>query len=243
MSETRSQPTQAVPLRIEKPVYGGAGLARHEGKVIFVPHTLPGEFVEAVVTNGKASFAEASLVSVLEASADRVAPPCPYFASCGGCDYQHASYAAQLAMKQAILKETLARARLADLPEMTTHAGVPFGYRNRIRLHIDPATSALGYRQRGSHHLIHVTLCPIAAPLLERALGALSQISADQQCGSYFAQVELSVNQDASALLMALLARPGARMEEAGPRLTRMCEALRAAGAFAAGQRGPCCRA
>ncbi len=217
-------PQKPATLRIEKAIYGGAGLARDDGKAIFVPLTLPGELVTASVTRKKSSFAEATLGRVLEPSPDRTAPSCPYFGACGGCQYQHASYPAQLAIKAAILAETLTRAHLTSLPEIVTHAGAPFGYRNRIRLHFDPVTSALAYRQRGGHRLIAVDRCPIAAPELEEALEALA--GAGQQCGSSFSQAEWSVNHDGSELLLALWLRAGANEQQAGSKLSRLCETL-----------------
>jgi len=219
-------PKQPLLLRIEKPAYGGAGLARDDGKVVFTPYTLPGELVTSTVTHSKSSFAEASLAEVIEPSPDRVHPPCTYFGVCGGCHYQHAGYPAQLRMKAAILEETLLRARLTDLPAIVTHASGPFGYRNRIRLQLDPVSSALCYRERGAHRLIEVRRCPIAAPDLERALISLAEVCVSHQCGSFFSQVELSVNHDGSELLMALSLRGDANAAEAGVRLERLCSVL-----------------
>ena len=212
-------------LRVEKAIYGGAGLARVEGKAVFVPMTLPGEVVEAATKRDKSSFAEAELVAVLEASPVRVAAPCPYYGACGGCQYQHASYTAQLAMKRSILVETLGRAGLRDLPEIATHAGEPWGYRNRIRLHVDAASHALGYRRRGSHALLpmDVVACPIAAPLLEQVLGVLRVEFAERKAGAWCAEVEMFTNDDSSALLLWFTGRPGA----GSTMLNGMCEAVR----------------
>jgi 23S rRNA (uracil1939-C5)-methyltransferase len=227
MSGENAPAQRPATLRIEKAIYGGAGLARDSGKAVFVPLSLPGELVTVLVTSQKPSFAEAALERVLEPSVDRIAAPCPYFGACGGCQYQHARYPAQLAIKAAILEETLTRAHLASLPELVTHAGQPFGYRNRIRLHFDPVTSALAYRQRGGHRLIAVDRCPIAAPELEEALVSLAEIGAGQQCGSSFSQAELSVNHDGSELLLALWLREDAGKQQAGSKLSRLCEALK----------------
>ena len=227
MSERRAfDQSEPMTLRIEKPVYGGAGLARHDGRVVFTPFTLPGESVTAHVTYVKTSFAEARLNSVLEPSARRVAAPCPYFGVCGGCHYQHAAYDEQLAIKRAILTETLTRARLTALPEIVTHAGQPFGYRSRVRLHLDAATSALGYRERGSHRLLAVEQCPIAAPKVEDALKALVSLCTEQGVGPVFSEVELSTNDDGSELLMALWLRPGASRPDCEMRLGRLCEGI-----------------
>ncbi len=212
-------------LAIEKAIYGGAGLARVDGKAVFVPMTLPGETVEAAVRRDKGSFAEAELLEVLGASPDRVAAPCPYYGACGGCQYQHAAYAAQLSMKQGILLETLGRAGLRDVPAVDVHAAGPWAYRNRIRLHVDPFTNATGYRRRGSQALLAVESCPIAAPLLEHALRAVGAVFQQQDVGAWCAGVELFTNESSSALLLSLEQRVGAATPAKA--LDRVCASLR----------------
>jgi 23S rRNA (uracil1939-C5)-methyltransferase len=158
-------------LRIEKAIYGGDGLARvPEGKTVFVPGTLPGELVEATIASDRRSFAKGEVESILEPSAQRIQPACEYVPRCGGCQYQHAGPAFQLQMKLDILKETLSRAHVQAPEEIGSRAAEPWGYRNRIRLHVKG--KVIGYRRRGSHNLLPVTHCPIAAPLLEQAIAA-----------------------------------------------------------------------
>ncbi len=200
-------------LRIEKAVYGGAGLARADGKAVFVPMVLPGEEVEVATVRDRGSFAEAEIVRVLEPSLQRGEPPCPYYGACGGCQYQHAAYQAQLGMKQAILSETLARVGLRDLPKVAMHAGEPWGYRNRIRLHVDPVSHALGYRRRGSHAILPVSTCPIAAPLLQQSIAAIAHVCVEQDAGAWCSEVELFTNESSTTLLMALQSRSGTRVE------------------------------
>ena len=173
-------------LQIEKPVYGGAGLAHQTegegaGKAVFVPFTLPGELVEARLLEQKNAFGEASLLQVLTASGDRVPPRCAHFGQCGGCHYQHAAYPAQVQMKAAILQETLERAGLTALPAIKTHTGEPWAYRNRTRLRIAEleATLRVGYNRRGSNEFLAVHECPISAPLVWRAAEALLQVAAE----------------------------------------------------------------
>jgi 23S rRNA (uracil1939-C5)-methyltransferase len=172
-------------LQIEKAVYGGAGLAHQPegegaGRAVFVPFTLPGELVEADLVEEKGGFAEASLIQVLSASTDRVQPACAHFGQCGGCQYQHAAYDAQVQMKSAILRETLERAGLTTLPAIQTHTGEPWAYRNRTRLRVAELDSALrvGYNRRSSNEFLAIHECPILAPLLWRATEALLQVQA-----------------------------------------------------------------
>jgi 23S rRNA (uracil1939-C5)-methyltransferase len=178
-----------VKLRIEKAIYGGDGLARvPAGKTVFVPGTLPGELVEATIASDRRSFATGELESILEPSAERVVPGCEYVPRCGGCQYQHAGPAYQLQMKLDILKETLARAHVPSPGGIGTLAGEPWGYRNRIRLHAKGG--AVGYLRRGSHNLLPVTHCPIAAPLLQKAIAAVERVK------SLAGEVELFTNGD-----------------------------------------------
>src|SRR5687767_10808830 len=104
--KTRSQITSSViEVTVEKVVYGGAGLARHEGKVVFLPFTAAGDRVKAQVVEQKKNFIRASVVEILEPGPDRQVPPCPHFGSCGGCQWQHLEYSRQLETKRAILEE------------------------------------------------------------------------------------------------------------------------------------------
>jgi 23S rRNA (uracil1939-C5)-methyltransferase len=171
-------------LLIEKAIYGGSGLAhqaegKDAGKAIFVPFTLPGELVEAQVSEKKSDFADTTLLKVLEPSDDRIEPRCIHFGECGGCNYQHADYAAQSAMKRDILHETLERAGLAELPRIEPHTSEPWNYRNRIRLRIAESGGGLriGYLRRGSSEFLPIQMCPISAPLLLHAADTLLQLA------------------------------------------------------------------
>jgi len=173
-------------LQIEKAVYGGAGLAHQTegadaGRAVFIPFTLPGELVEARLLEQKDTFGEASLVQVLTASDDRTQPACAHFGQCGGCQYQHATYSAQLQMKSAILQETLERAGLTTLPAIQTHTDEPWGYRNRTRLRVEELSAAprVGYNRRGSNEFLAIHECPILAPLLWRAAEAFLRSGAE----------------------------------------------------------------
>jgi 23S rRNA (uracil1939-C5)-methyltransferase len=209
-------------LQIEKCVYGGAGLARAEGKAIFVPFTLPGETVEAHITEDKRSFANAELDVVLEPSKARTAPSCEYFGPCGGCQYQHATYAQQVALKVSILQETLERARLTLLPEIVPVFAEPLAYRNRVRLHIQREPFALCYKWRASHANLPVSHCPISAPILERAIEVVTRIG-----GEFireFDEIEFSTNENEGELLVTLWVRHSGR--DLSSSLQKFCEAM-----------------
>jgi 23S rRNA (uracil1939-C5)-methyltransferase len=162
------KPAKTALVQIEKPTYGGAFLARLEGKAVFVPLTLPGEQARIRIIEDKRSYANAEPEKIVSLSPDRVQAGCPHFGICGGCSYQHTTYETQLGLKQQILRETLQRGGVPPPQEIEVLAASPWGYRNRIRLAFDTAGS-VGYRSRRSHEIIAIKECPIAAPLLIKA--------------------------------------------------------------------------
>lgn len=173
-------------LRIEKLVYGGDGLAHHEGATVFVPYVLPGESVVAEPIETKKKFVRARLDRVVAPSVERIDAPCPHFAVCGGCDYQHIPYDTQLAYKVSILRETLRHiGRIDWTADITTHASPSYGYRNRAQWKARPDKSRnagasapkksfeIGYFRANSTVFCPVEQCPILSPLLERTLKTL----------------------------------------------------------------------
>lgn len=173
-------------LKIEKLVYGGDGLAHHEGATVFLSYVLPGESVVAEPVETKKKFVRARLDHIVAPSTERIAAPCPHFAVCGGCDYQHILYETQLAYKSSILHETLRRiGRIDWTGDITTHASPPYGYRNRAQWKVRPEKSGdaganspkksfdIGYFRANSTALCPVGQCPILSPLLDRTLKTL----------------------------------------------------------------------
>jgi tRNA/tmRNA/rRNA uracil-C5-methylase (TrmA/RlmC/RlmD family) len=151
-------------LRIEDVAFGGKGVARANGKAIFIPYTIDGERVSARIGREKKNFADAEMDEVLEPSSHRVPPECPYFGRCGGCSYQHMRYEHQLELKSRQVEQTLKR--IGGLHEIPIHPIVAspqsYHYRNRITVHCDNDT--IGFYRRGEHRLIDVEQCPIAMP-------------------------------------------------------------------------------
>lgn len=163
----------AETLTIEKLVYGGDGLARLDGKVIFTPYVLPGETVQADIDRVKNDLWRGRLIDVTSPSAARVTPECPYFRRCGGCNYQHAGYAFQVEQKRSILREVLRRVGKIEFDgEIEAVAGEPWQYRNRAQLHIE--NGAIGYFEHGSHTLCSIDHCPIVSPALNNAIAKLN---------------------------------------------------------------------
>lgn len=168
----------------------GEAIGRVDGVVLFVPFGLPGDHAEVMITERKRTFARGRLVRLLQASAQRVAPLCPHFTSCGGCEWQHIPYDQQLRLKENNVRTQLTRIGkltdptvLACLPSPT-----PYGYRNHARLQ-RTATGAVGYRAARSHEIVPITTCPILEPQLAAALQQLTL--ADQPQDQ--AEIELRV--------------------------------------------------
>jgi tRNA/tmRNA/rRNA uracil-C5-methylase (TrmA/RlmC/RlmD family) len=153
--------------------HGGHCVARHEGRVVFVRHTLPGERVVARVTEDRhPGFCRADAVEVLEASPDRVERPCPYSGPgrCGGCDWQHVDPAAQRQLKAAVVREQLAR--LAGLEvDVTVDAlpGGPLRWRSRARFAVE-RSGAAGLRRHRSHDVVVLDDCPITVETAAQAV-------------------------------------------------------------------------
>jgi 23S rRNA (uracil1939-C5)-methyltransferase len=194
-------------LVMEKAVYGGDCLAHSEGKAVLAPLTLPGETVLAHVVEMKRNFAKAEVDAVIASSADRILPLCPYFGACGGCSYQHATYAAQLALKRQVLREILTRGGVELGVEIEQLAAEPWEYRNRIRLALTSEESGevrLNYRGRRSHDMIAVEKCPIAAPvLMDMARRVAAWLEVNDRAIEV-AELELFTNHDQSQVLLTL---------------------------------------
>jgi len=162
-----------VDLRIEDIAFGGKGVARDQGKAVFVPCTIEGELVSAEIIREKTQFAEAGLVEVKESSSLRVTPQCPYFGRCGGCAYQHIDYEHQLAIKWRQVHDALQRiGKLKDVP-MRPIIPSPrqYAYRNRITVHTQEGV--IGFFRRDSHQLIDIEHCPSSTDEVNRVLTEL----------------------------------------------------------------------
>jgi 23S rRNA (uracil1939-C5)-methyltransferase len=164
-----------VDLKIEDVAFGGKGVAREQGKAVFVPYTIEGELVSAEIVREKKQFAEAELVEVKQSSPDRVAPQCPYFGRCGGCAYQHIDYEHQLAIKWRQLRDALQR--IGKLKNVPMRPIVPsprqYAYRNRITVHAQDGV--IGFFRRDSHRLIDIECCPISREEVNRGLAQLRE--------------------------------------------------------------------
>jgi 23S rRNA (uracil1939-C5)-methyltransferase len=225
-------------LNIEKLIYGGDGLARipagdrGRGKAVFVPFVLAEEKIEAEIIEEKPSFVRARAGAIVEASAHRVAAPCPHFGRCGGCHYQHAAYEHQLEIKKEILRENLRRIAKIELTcEIQMHVSPPWGYRNRSRLQVRTRPSfAAGYFKFGSHELLGVEECPISSPLINRGIAALWKAGRAGKMIEGVREVEFFAASDEDGnetqLLLELLCDPEVRRAEVRACAEELCASI-----------------
>ena len=177
----------SLTLEVTEVAFGGKGVARHEGKVIFVPGVLPNETVRAVVTREHRTYSEARLLEVVTPSAARIAPVCPLAVRaggdgaapvfCPGCSYQHVAYAEEVRIKTAHLQTALA-SHVGAAPAVVQRPVVSpldLGYRNKIVLHAQARGEgmALGYVAEDNVTVVDVPACPLAAPPLNALLARL----------------------------------------------------------------------
>lgn len=178
-------------LQIEKLVYGGEGLSRPDGEVVLTPFVLPGEIIEAERLEARHHVQRAKLLRVSEPSPDRIEPPCPVFATCGGCHHQSANYSAQLRFKRDILAETLRRVgKITFEPDrIAVESSPPFGYRNRVQLHLENGRA--GFREMNSRLLVPIEDCPVAAPKINEALRAVNRMMRDHRWPRFVQSLEI----------------------------------------------------
>ncbi len=180
-------------VKIEKWVYGGAGLARTAEGVVLAPFVMPGEVVKLEGARRRAGVTEARAAEIVEKSPERIEPACALFGRCGGCHYQMAPYEFQIEAKAAILREVFERVAKRKAPEeIRVVRGEPWGYRNRSQFHFGHHT--LGYKMAGSDKVVDVEECPISAPAVNAALKALRAARRDRRFPRFLKQVELFTN-------------------------------------------------
>ena len=167
----------------------GQGVARHQGKALFVPGLLPQEQAEVVLVEDKKQYARAQVKRRLNDSPQRVAPRCAHFGVCGGCQQQHASIELQQQSKRAALSRLMKR----DVDDII--AAEPWGYRRRARLSLNyqPKTQQLqmGFRKANSSEIIDVVQCPVLSPQLEALLPAVRECLTSLQSQRHLGHVEL----------------------------------------------------
>jgi 23S rRNA (uracil1939-C5)-methyltransferase len=201
--------------RVESLDHEGRGVARVDGKAVFIDGALPGESVSFRRVRRQRRYDDAVVVDVLEPSPERVTPRCRHFGTCGGCSLQHLGHSAQLAAKQQIVADAIERIGSTRpgqwLPPLT---GPQWSYRRRARLgckFVDKKGRQLvGFRERGSPLLADLASCEVLAAPVGNLIAPLAELIGSLEIRRRVAQVEVAVAEGVTALVLRVLEAPAA---------------------------------
>lgn len=188
----------------------GHGIARIDGKVTFVDDALAGERAEITVYRKHAKYNSAHAVSILKSSAQRTTPRCQYFGRCGGCSMQHLEASAQVAAKQRVLEENLARiGKVTPDVVMRPLHGPSWAYRTRARMSarfVDKKGGVLvGFREKRSSFITDMSSCEVLTPDVSALIQPLREMMVHLSNASRIPQVEIAVGEHITVLLFRLL--------------------------------------
>lgn len=197
---------EPITAEIESMTHEGKGIARIDGKAVFVDGALPGETVEFVLTRSRRNYDEARLLQVMSASADRIEPDCEHFSICGGCRLQHLGSDEQIRRKQQILLEDLARiGRVEPESVLAPLNGPVWEYRNKARLgvrYVDKKGKVLvGFREKGSHFLAELQHCRVLIPEVGQRLQELGELISRLSIYRRLPQIEVAAGDEQVALV------------------------------------------
>jgi len=198
---------QRIEVTVERAVYRGQGLARHEGQVVFVPRGLPGDVLRVRVASVTPGYVKAEIEEVVTAGPGRSDARCPYFAQCGGCAYQHLDPAAQAALKESVLRDALRRAGTAWEGPIVVRPSPPEGWRTRATLHVEQGRDGvrLGFHREASHDVVDIERClQLSAPMMAGARGLRDALAARPGLARAVRDVELAESFDGRRLVASL---------------------------------------
>jgi len=172
--------------------FGGSGVGRVGGKVVFVPFSAPGDRVRVRLTVEKKGFSEGVVTEVIDPSPLRTTPVCRVFGRCGGCDWQHIDYQAQVEWKERILVETIKRIGKVTpaLYDLARPSPRPYNYRSRVGFKIDG--EKWGFFEPKSHRVVDIGECPIADPLINKAFAEIKAALSGKKTGLYGLEIGVS---------------------------------------------------
>ncbi|MBY6187071.1 23S rRNA (uracil(1939)-C(5))-methyltransferase RlmD [Marinobacter hydrocarbonoclasticus] len=186
----------------------GQAVADHQGKVVFVPGLLPSEQAQVQLVENKARFARAKVVKRLSDHPQRITPPCPHFARCGGCQLQFAPSALQQELKQDALAKVVTKlSGLAPQQWAEPLAGPEWGYRRRARIgaRVEQGGLVLGFRQEGSNKLTPIDRCPVLAASLSQLITPLQTLLAPLKLARHLGHVDLMLASEGPVVLLRLM--------------------------------------
>ena len=202
-------------LLIESLDQEGRGIARREGKAIFVEGALPGERVTASIFRRKPSFEVGRVETVIEAAASRTAPRCAFFGVCGGCALQHIDIATQVAVKQRVLEDALWHIGKVKPEEVLAPIhGPAWAYRHRARFTVRDVPKKggvlVGFHEKRSSYVADMTSCEVLPERISGLLPPLREMIGRLSIRRRLPQVEVSIGDDADVLVLRVLEPPSA---------------------------------
>jgi 23S rRNA (uracil1939-C5)-methyltransferase len=191
----------------------GRGVARRDGKAVFIEGALPGERVTCATRRSKPAYEVAELEQIERESALRVAARCPYFGVCGGCSLQHLEPHAQVAVKQRVLEDALWHiGRVRPRQVLAAIHGPQWGYRHRARLAVryvpKKGGALVGFHERRSSYVADMEDCPVLPPRIAALLRPLRELVNALSIRHRLPQIEVAVGEAAEVLVLRLLAPP-----------------------------------
>jgi 23S rRNA (uracil1939-C5)-methyltransferase len=188
----------------------GRGVARRDGKAVFIEGALPGELVACTTRRSKPSYEIATLDRLLKESPSRVAPRCPHFGVCGGCSLQHLDPRAQVAVKQRVLEDSLwhiGRVRPGQM--LPAIYGPAWGYRHRARLAVryvpKKGGALVGFHERKSSYVADMATCDVLPPRMSALIRPLRDLVNSLSIRSRLPQIEVALGEEADVLVLRVL--------------------------------------
>ncbi len=203
MRDERIEPPETVA-DVDSLSHDGRGVARVDGKAVFIEGALPQERVRLRYVERHSRYDVATLVEILSPSPARREPPCPHFGVCGGCGLQHLAADAQLLAKQNILSAQLKRiGKVEPQHWLAPLAGPEWGYRRRARLGVRNANGdiLIGFRERKSSSIADLYRCLVLDPVLSDLIPALHELVKTLSRSDHIPQIEVAVGDHARALV------------------------------------------
>lgn len=199
-------PVEPVAASVESISHEGRGIARLDGKTIFIDGALPGEEVMFVYTSQRAKFAEGRVVEIIKASPERVEPVCPHFLLCGGCSIQHMSAEAQREHKQSVLVDQFKHLAQLDIPEIiapltTTSTGYRRKARLGVRFVVKKDKLLIGFREKSSGFLTDMSVCKVLHESVGEHLEQLQALVRSLNAYQKIAQIEVAVGDNHTTLV------------------------------------------
>ena len=228
MSRSRKiREREPVEVTLAGMAHRGPAVGRIDGKVVFAFYGIPGERVKVPLERRRKKYLQAHVVEVLDPSPNRVEPICTYYGSCGGCQWQHMDYAAQVRLKQQVVEEHFARIGKQPVAIDAVHTpSCPWEYRYGCEIAL---SREAGFRQRGSRRVVEVEHCAISHPLISKLLATLNEMIRDGRIPDLWGKnwVETRVIPQGGAAKLALILEGVRNVDlDAEPELGAVLDAL-----------------